>query len=142
MHPEGAVIDGDRHRPYIRTVSYFEEARHIWTTYVPSRGQAETVQGELLRSVEKLRDEAQRNGNVNFGEGHVRLARLLEETLTTGPFDATTKQQIRDDVARLLDAEHPATNDPIYDRLTDRVVEWCRAHPDPVVHALDPNLSI
>jgi hypothetical protein len=29
------------------------------------RGLADTVQGELLRAVEKLRDEAQRNGNVN-----------------------------------------------------------------------------
>ena len=41
---------------------YFEEAKSIWQTYVPKSGQAETVQGELLRAVEKLRDEAIRNG--------------------------------------------------------------------------------
>nr|WP_176573403.1 hypothetical protein [Nonomuraea pusilla] len=41
---------------------YAEETRRIWKTYVPLRGQADTVQGELLRAVEKLRDEAQSNG--------------------------------------------------------------------------------
>jgi hypothetical protein len=96
----------------------------------------------LPRSVEKLRDEAQRNGNVNRGEGHVLLARFIEESLTTGPFDEANKQQIRQDVARLLDADHPETGDVLYNRLTYRVVEWCRAHPDPVAHERNPNLHI
>jgi hypothetical protein len=42
-------------------VRYFEEARSLWQQYVPARGQAGTVQGELIRAVEKLRDEAQRD---------------------------------------------------------------------------------
>ena len=129
-------------RPTVGLVSTFEEARHIWVTYVPARGQADTVQGELLRSVEKLRDEARRNGNLNWGEGHVLLARFVEDTLTVGPFDESSKRQIREDVSRLVDADHPQTDDAIYDRLTDRVVEWCRAHPDPVVHERNPKLHI
>jgi hypothetical protein len=47
-------------------VKYFEEAKHLWRTYVPKQGQSETVQGELIRAIEKLRDEAQRNGNGNW----------------------------------------------------------------------------
>ena len=39
-------------------VKYQQEARSLWQTSVPPRGQAATVQGELLRAVEKLRDEA------------------------------------------------------------------------------------
>ena len=49
---------------------YRELGRFIWQTYVPKRGQAATVQGELLRANEKLRDESQRNGNINWDEGH------------------------------------------------------------------------
>jgi hypothetical protein len=60
---------------------YRELGRFIWQTYVPERGQAATVQGELLRANEKLRDESQRNGNVNWDEGHEILARYLLETL-------------------------------------------------------------
>lgn len=48
-------------------VKYQQEARSLWQTSVPPRGQAATVQGELLRAVEKLRDEARRNGNLNWG---------------------------------------------------------------------------
>jgi len=40
-------------------VKYFEEAKFLWKTYVPKKGQSETVQGELIRAIEKLRDEAQ-----------------------------------------------------------------------------------
>jgi hypothetical protein len=47
-------------------VEYFEEARSLWLRYVPPRGQAETVQGELIRAAEKLRNEAQRNANLNW----------------------------------------------------------------------------
>jgi hypothetical protein len=42
----GRVPDGDR---YDQTaVRYFEEARSLWKQYVPVRGQAGTVQGELI----------------------------------------------------------------------------------------------
>jgi hypothetical protein len=102
---------------------------------VPRSGQAETVQGELIRAVEKLPDEAQRNGNVNWDDGHEILARFLRETLvTSGLFAPPIVEQIDRDVARLLQFDTPETDDEPYDRLTERVVEWARAHPDPVRH--------
>ncbi len=48
---------------------YLEIGRFIWSNYVPKSGQSETVQGELLRAIEKLRDEAHRNGNINWMTG-------------------------------------------------------------------------
>ncbi|MFD3274338.1 hypothetical protein ACE3MS_30040 [Paenibacillus dendritiformis] len=52
-------------------MKYFNEAKYLWQTYVPKQGQAETVQGELIRAIEKLRGEAQRNGNINWDKGFV-----------------------------------------------------------------------
>jgi len=76
-------------------MSYETEARTIWKTYVPPSGQAKTVQGELLRAVEKLRDEAQRNGNVNWDDGHKILARFVRTTLIdSGLFDAKQSKDI------------------------------------------------
>jgi len=116
-------------------MQYFEEARDLWRTYVPRAGQAESVQGEMVRAVEKLRDEAQRNGNVNWDDGFEILARFLRDTLvTSGLFVPTTVEQIERDIVRLLHFDVPETSDEPYDRLTDRVVEWARAHPDPVPH--------
>ena len=54
-------------------MKYPEEARSLWRTSIRCIGQADTVQGELLRAVEKLPDEAQRNGNLNWGGGHEAL---------------------------------------------------------------------
>ena len=116
-------------------MQYFEEARDLWRTYVPRRGQAESVQGELIRAVEKLRDEAQRNGNGNWDDGFEILARFLRDTLVnSGLFAPPIVEQIDCDVTRLLYFEVPETGDEPYDRLTDRVVEWAREHPDPVPH--------
>jgi hypothetical protein len=116
-------------------MQYFEEARDLWRTYVPRNGQAETVQGELIRAVEKLRDAAHRNGNVNWDDGYEILARFLRDTLaTSGIFAPAIVEQIDRDVARLLHFDVPETDDEPYDRLTDRVVEWARAHPDPLPH--------
>ena len=101
------------------------------------------MQGELIRAVEKLRDEAQRNGNVNWGADHVRLAEYVRDTLvSSGLFDAEAEREIREDVGRLLDFEHPETSDEPYDRLTDRLVEWSCEQPGPVAREPDPDLRI
>lgn len=122
---------------------YFQEARILWQTFVPRRGQAETVQGELIRSVEKLRDEANRNGNVNWSSNHEKLVAFVRGTLLdSGLFDTAAETEIHSDTRRLLDFEHPATEDEPFDRLTDRIVEWSRAHPHPVPRDLDTDLHI
>ncbi len=124
-------------------VEYFEEARSLWLRYVPARGQADTVQGELVRAVEKLRDEAKRNGNVNWRGDHVILAMYIKDQLIgSGIFTGAAASEIEQDVDRLLDAEHPETSDETYDRLSDRIVEWSRTHPDPVPRVHDPGLRI
>ena len=44
---------------------YFDECKYIWKNYVQQAGQAHNLQGELLREIEKIRCEAQDNGNIN-----------------------------------------------------------------------------
>ena len=124
-------------------MEYFEEARSLWLRNVPARGQADTVQGELIRAVEKLRDEAKRNGNVNWGGDHVILARYIKDQLTgSGIFTGAAAGEIEQDVDRLLDFEHPESSDETYDRLSDKIVEWSRAHSGPVPRVHDPALRI
>jgi len=120
---------------------YRELGRFIWQTYVPKRGQAGTVQGELLRANEKLRDESQRNGNINWDEGHEILAHYLLETLTAATVLAEeAKAQLRLDIQRILDFENPYTKDDLFDRIERSLLDWCAAHPEPVPRDHDPNL--
>ena len=120
---------------------YFEKAKYLWQTYVPKSGQAETVQGELIRAIEKLRDEAQRNGNGNWDNGHEILAKYIEATLiNSGLFKRKENKQIKLDIERLLNYDYPYIEDEIYDRLTNRVIDWYVANPDPIPHIKNPDL--
>jgi len=121
-------------------VRHLEEAREIWSNYVPAKGQADTVQGELLRAVEKLRDEAVRNGNINWDDSHETLVGFLGDNLITDDvFGPEALAEIETDLRRARDMASPPGDD-LYDQLADRAVEWCLAHPDPIAHAPDPSL--
>ena len=49
-------------------MQHFDVCKNLWKTIVPKSGQADSLQGELLREVEKLRCEAQDNGNMNWDD--------------------------------------------------------------------------
>jgi hypothetical protein len=132
---------GEDARAYSDRVKYLEEVRSLWRTSVPRSGQAATVHGELLRAVEKLRDEAQRNGNINWDTGHEILIAYLRDNLPgSALFDKTAGQEIKTDLDSLSTFEYPDTSDAPYDRLADRVIERRRAHPEPVAHTRNPDL--
>lgn len=56
--------------------------KRLWTDLIPAEGQASTVQGELIRAVGKLKDEAFPNGNQNFGKNHRILCKFIQGTMT------------------------------------------------------------
>lgn len=114
---------------------YQEQAKYIWKTYVPKSGVAETVQGELLRSIEKLRDEAQRNGNKNWNiiTSHEQLALFIQKTLIdSGVFDASAFEEIQKNIARILNFKSPATSDDLYDFIVFRIVDWFIQNKTPI----------
>jgi len=60
---------------------YFNECEFIWKNYVPTSGQSNVLQGELLRELEKLSYEAQDNGNINWDDDFSFFCDFLIETL-------------------------------------------------------------
>ncbi|MDC8005407.1 hypothetical protein POV27_15190 [Aureisphaera galaxeae] len=122
-------------------MKYLAEARYLWQNFVPKSGQADSVQGELIRAIEKLRDEAQRNGNINWDDGHEILTNFIANTLVdSNVFSEKEKQKIEDDIEALLDYEYPNTEDEIYDRMSDRIVEWYFQNKEPIPHKKNPDL--
>jgi hypothetical protein len=126
----------------INNMKYPKEVKYIWQNYVPKSGQADTVQGELMRSIEKLRDEAQRNGNCNWDDGHVILSNFIKETLCESlVFNDQIKQEITEDIKVLQNYNYPQTEDEIFDRLTDRIIEWYLENKEPIPHKENPSLK-
>jgi hypothetical protein len=108
-------------------MQHLAEAQKIWDEYVPKSGQADTVQGELLRAVEKLRDEATRNGNGNWDAGFEILLRyLLDHLLNEAVFSRDTIAETKKIIERLKDFRRPVLEDEPYDTLGDRVVDYYR----------------
>ena len=60
---------------------YFEECKYIWKNYVPKNGQATNLQGELLREIEKIRCEAQDNGNMNWDDDYSYFCDFISNKL-------------------------------------------------------------
>lgn len=58
------------------------ECKTIWQTMVPNNGPSEYVQGELLRQIEKLRNEAVDNGNINWDDDFIYFCDYVSATLT------------------------------------------------------------
>jgi hypothetical protein len=128
-------------------------ARWIWKTLVPKSGQAAFVQPEILRAIEKLRWEAQTNGNINWNDRFEMLIDFIEEKLTSQPcFSNEALASVRNDlnrlrhfrpVAELTDdsqiAELPYIDDDLYDRLTGHLITYCRNHPQLVQHVANPD---
>ena len=121
--------------------NYTEIGRFIWQNYVPKSGQADTVQGELLRANEKLRDESQRNGNINWDQGHEILARFVLETLqSSSDVSAEAKVQLERDILRILDYEHPYTEDDLFDRVEKVIFDWYLRNKEPIPRSKNHDL--
>ena len=122
----------------------------LWKELVPNSGEAETLQGEIIRSVGGLEDEYNRNGNVNWEPGgyHCEYVEFLKRHLADpGTFDSATVNEIRDAAEQVrlaaedLDTEafegetiqvqkHNA--DEAFKVLMVSAVEWCKQHPQPI----------
>lgn len=74
---------------------YFEECKYIWKNYVPKKGQANNLQGELLREIEKIRCEAQDNGNKNWDDDYSYFCDFISKRLSEQSiFSVVEKEEI------------------------------------------------
>jgi hypothetical protein len=113
-------------------LKYPEMAQKIWDELVPPSGPADTVQGELLRSVEMLRDDAQHHAN-DFRKSHRRAAAFVRDTLIkSGSFNEAENRSIRSATAKLRKVSRPYTENDVYDQLVDQVCVFCSRHEEPI----------
>ncbi|MDP4149714.1 MAG: ankyrin repeat domain-containing protein [Bacteroidota bacterium] len=99
---------------------YPELALRIWKELVPASGPAGTVQGELLRAVELLREAAKNKENGNR-KSNKRMAVFVRKTLVgSGVFEGKDNERIKADTRRLMKTSRPLQDD-IYDHLVDSV---------------------
>jgi hypothetical protein len=110
----------------------FKEAyRALFDELVPPRGEAPTLQGELVRVSHKLWDEAMRNGNGNFDHRHRAMAEVLD-TVPDETFESPRRAEILQAVRAV---QKGSLDDDAHRRVAHAVLEWCVAHPTLVLRA-------
>lgn len=124
---------------------YWTRHERLWDALVPAKGQAKTVQGELVRITGKLTREAYTNGNINWGPDCTKLwnfvAHVLDDPAT---FTEAERADIRAWVKAIIrDRARPDVSGEgsPYDLVTEKVVQWVEAHPKPIRHLPDPTID-
>ncbi len=97
----------------------------LFEKLVPPSGEANSVQGELVRASTKLFNEAMRNANGNFDGFFRDLGHFLERLLTE-PFTETEQASLRRDIQALT---RGTLEGDTHRRVAEAVVRWCQAHP-------------
>lgn len=123
----------------------------VWDYLIPESGQALTVQGELFRAIQKLRWEAQENGNINWDDCFIKFIDYLHKHLVkNSELASEAKLSIERDLNRLRNFlsvdeledeeqadELPYVEDDLYDRLTDQAINYCRQRPVLIANEVD-----
>ena len=132
-------------RQKAKSYNWKEEHSRLWDSLVPKDGQAETLQGELIRIAGKLTDQAFRNGNMNWDADHERMWRFVGSHLDdAGPFPDKERALIRQKIEEIIrDHESPDVSGDgcCYYVISEKVVDWCMAHPSPIPFQPDPTLK-
>ncbi|MCE9637702.1 MAG: ankyrin repeat domain-containing protein [Planctomycetes bacterium] len=96
----------------------------LWRELVPRSGEADTVQGELIRSLGRLADEALRNGNGNWDRRFVRMCNFAANTLDDPVvFSADEIRVIQTAIDAVL--AHEQVKRGPHDALAQFAVRWC-----------------
>ena len=143
------------------TQEYFDECKYIWKHFVPKSGQAHSLQGELLREMEKLRCEAQDNGNMNWDEDYLYFCDFIAQTLSAQSiFSEQEKEEIRVimtyikdcglyaqqyNAGKISDSEVDPnkiayTEDNLYDMICDKIGRLQKEHPEPIPYEVNDKL--
>jgi len=120
------------------------EFKRLWGELVPPFGQAKSVQGELIRAIGRLGEEAYRNGNANFDHDHAILCQFLREKLNDPTvFNSKEIEDINGWIDRILDAKRPDVQTPAtcFSHLSEQIVRWCASQKKLLPHDLNPALN-
>lgn len=110
---------------------YQSEFNNLWEKLVPLKGVAHTIEGELIRSIGRIARESYVNGCCNWNSEYDKMVVTLSSNLLRGDrFTVKEKKRLKNDLKKIrqyglgeieleFDGEDP------WDRVTDKVVEWC-----------------
>lgn len=107
-----------------------EQHNALWDLLVPSKGAAQTAQGEAIRITGRVHDEVFRNGGGNWDRDYRRMLDVLVELCGSGvPLGAQYLGELR---ALTHQLDRGSAADEVLDRLDELAVAWVALNPTPI----------
>jgi len=111
-----------------------KEIQELWKELAPISGEAKTLQGELVRCIQNLADEAHRNGWLNWDSANEDEIQVLKRFLDDAR--VFSAEQCRSIQAKLDKIQYAGSKGAYegffgYEEIkyvAERVVLWCRAN--------------
>ena len=120
----------------------------LWEKLVPEEGEAETIQGEMVRAIGRIQGDYYRNGFGNWYSYYYNLSQFLAAHLADeATFKPFTVNVLRSDIRALHscglrcmyegDLERTfldSINDmgDVFLRIDAAIAVWCERHPEPI----------
>jgi hypothetical protein len=126
----------DRLMRIFRPETWQESLKRYTKELVPPSGEAETLQGELVRCIGNLSDEAHRNGWMNWDAADAEAIQILRRYLPDPDvFSATVCSEIETALDQVRFAGEKGADEGSFGfeelkMLARHVVDWCRHHPE------------
>lgn len=115
-----------------RPVRWQDEIQELHKNLVPFAGEAESLQGELVRCIQNLADECYRNGWMNWDIGDEESTEILSRYLDDpNVFAETERTLIRINLDKIKYAGEKGADEGSFAYgeirfIAERVVLWCR----------------
>lgn len=126
-----------------------DELSDLWKKLVPKEGEAETIQGEMVRAIGRIKGDYYRNGFGNWYPHYYKLSQFLATYLIDeSTFKPFTLSVLRADIRALnaygssvMAAGNPYETfhfslfettgiEEAFERLDAAIVVWCKRHPE------------
>lgn len=121
-----------RPKQVLHKETWQETLKRLTKELVPVEGEAETLQGELVRCIGNLGDEAHRNGWMNWDVGDVESVDVLRRYLPDrAVFSKEVCQQILKSLDTVRHAGEKGADEGVFGYeelkfLAEHVAEWCK----------------
>ncbi|MDO4230069.1 MAG: ankyrin repeat domain-containing protein [Capnocytophaga sp.] len=111
----------------VAETSWEKQFEILWQKLVPSSGNANTVQGEVIRICGKVKREILDNGAVNWSKNYKKLPQALPTYFAMG--ERITEHDEMCQIAKSISANSDETE--LY-RLAELCVKWVLNNPNPI----------
>ncbi len=102
----------------------------LWELLVPGRGQANTVQGEVIRISGRVAREVMDNGGMNWDNEYRKMLKYLLDCFAEG--NLLTEKELKEAqyIGKLISHSGEADDEP--ERLMELAVKWVAQNTEPI----------